>query len=98
MAASQTIRTLKLSLLADTAQFGKDLGKAGISFRDFSRGVERASAFAVGALGAIGTAAFEAVNLASDLEETGNKVGEIFGAEGRRQLEEYAAKIGRAHV
>jgi len=96
MAASQTIRTLKLSLLADTAQFGKDLGKAGNSFRDFSRGVERASAFAVGALGAIGTAAFEAVNLASDLEETGNKVGEIFGAEGRRQLEEYAATANRS--
>ena len=96
MAASQTIRTLKLSLLADTNQFGKDLQKAGNSFQDFSRGVERASAFAVGALGAIGAAAFEAVNLASDLEETGNKVGEIFGADGRRQLEEYAATANRS--
>jgi len=96
MAASQTIRTLKLSLLADVNSFGKDLGKAGNQFRDFSRGVERASGFAVAALGAIGAAAFDAVNLASDLEETGNKVGEIFGAEGRRQLEEYAATANRS--
>jgi len=96
MAASQTIRTLKLSLLADVDSFGKDLGKAGNSFRDFSRGVERASGFAIAALGAIGAAAFDAVNLASDLEETGNKVGEIFGTEGRRQLEEYAATANRS--
>jgi len=96
MAASQTIRTLKLSLLADVNSFGKDLGKAGNQFRDFSRGVERASGFAVAALGAIGAAAFDAVQLASDLEETGNKVGEIFGADGRRQLEEYAATANRS--
>jgi len=96
MAASQTIRTLKLSLLADVTSFGKDLGKAGNQFQNFSRGVERASGFAVAALGAIGSAAFEAVNLASDLEETGNKVGEIFGSEGRRQLEEYAATANRS--
>ena len=96
MAASQTIRTLKLSLLADVNSFGKDLGKAGNQFRDFSRGVERAAGFATAALGAIGAAAFDAVQLASDLEETGNKVGEIFGADGRRQLEEYAATANRS--
>jgi len=96
VAASQTIRTLKLSLLADVSSFGKDLGKAGSDFRKFSQGVEQASRLAVGALGALGTVAFDAVQLASDLEETGNKVGEIFGPEGRRQLEQYAATANRS--
>ena len=90
MAASQTIRTLKLSLLADVSSFGKDLGKAGSDFQKFANGVETASRFAVGALGALGAAAFDSIQLASDLAETQSKVEQIFGAEGRRQLEQYA--------
>jgi len=90
MAASQTIRTLKLSLLADVSSFGKDLGKAGSDFQKFANGVETASRFAVGALGALGAAAFDSIQLASDLAETQSKVEQIFGPEGRRQLEQYA--------
>ena len=90
MAASQTIRTLKLSLLADTSGFNKNLQKGQSEFQKFASGIESASRFAVGALGAIGAVAFDSVQLASDLAETSSKVEQIFGLDGRRQLERFA--------
>jgi hypothetical protein len=41
--ASQTLRTLKLSLLADVSEFGKGMGKATSDFDKFSKNVATAS-------------------------------------------------------
>jgi len=90
MAASQSLRTLKLSLLAAVSGFGGNLDKAGNSFRDFSRGVERASGFATVAIGAIGGLAASAINAASDLSETSSAVEQVFGARSARQLQSFA--------
>lgn len=88
--ASQTLRTLKLSLLADVSQFGKELDKAGSSFNKFSKGVETASKVATGVIGVIGGIAVSAINAASDLEETGSAVEQVFGRNAARQLQDFA--------
>jgi len=88
--ASQTLRTLKLSLLADVSQFGTELNKAGSSFNKFSKGVEQASKFATVAIGAIGGLAASAINAASDLGETSSAVEQVFGARASRQLQQFA--------
>ena len=88
--ASQTLRTLKLSLLADVSGFGANLDKAGSSFKKFSQGVEQASKFATVAIGAIGGLAASAIQAASDLDETSSAVEQIFGARSARQLQQYA--------
>jgi len=88
--ASQTLRTLKLSLLADVSQFGSELNKAGSSFDKFSKGVEQASKFATVAIGAIGGLAASAINAASDLSETSSAVEQVFGARASRQLQQFA--------
>jgi len=90
MAASQTIRTLKLSLLADVSEFGKGLDKAGSNFRKFSKGVEQASRFANVAIGAIGALGVSAINAASDLDETSSAVEQVFGRRSAAQLQRFA--------
>jgi len=90
MAASQTLRTLKLSLLADVSGFGSNLDKAGNKFKDFSQSVERASGFASVAIGAIGGLALSAINAASDLSETSSAVEQIFGRRAAARIEDYA--------
>ena len=62
MAASQTLRTLKLSLLADVSDFGAGMGKAGSDFQKFSRSVESASRVATGVIGAIGAIGVSAMS------------------------------------
>jgi len=94
--ASQTLRTLKLSLLADVSDFGANLDKAGNSFRDFSRTVERASGFATVAIGAIGGIAASAINAASDLSETSSAVEQVFGPRSARQLQSFARDAARS--
>jgi hypothetical protein len=94
--ASQTLRTLKLSLLADVSDFGANLDKAGNSFRDFSRTVERASGFATVAIGAIGGIAASAINAASDLSETSSAVEQVFGPRSARQLQSFAREAARS--
>ena len=94
--ASQTLRTLKLSLLADVSGFGANLDKAGNSFRDFSRTVERASGFATVAIGAIGGIAASAINAASDLSETSSAVEQVFGPRSARQLQSFAREAARS--
>ena len=94
--ASQTIRTLKLSLLADVSNFGANLDKAGNSFRDFSRGIERASGFATVAIGAIGGLAASALNAASDLSETSSAVEQVFGPRSARKLQSFAREADRS--
>ena len=94
--ASQTLRTLKLSLLADVSQFGSQLDKAGSSFNKFSRGVEQASKFATVAIGAIGGLAASAVNAASDLSETSSAVEQVFGPRASRQLQTFASNAAQA--
>ena len=88
--ASQTLRTLKLSLLADVSDFGKGMGKAGSDFQKFSRSVETASRVATGVIGAIGGLAVSAINAASDLSETQSAIEQVFGPESARQLNRFA--------
>jgi len=90
MAASQTIRTLKLSLLADVSEFGKGLDKAGSNFRKFSKGVEQASKFANVAIGAVGALGVSAINAASDLDETSSAIEQVFGRRSAAQLQRFA--------
>jgi len=96
MAASQTIRTLKLSLLADVSEFGKGMGKAQSDFQKFSKGVEQASKVALGVIGAIGGIAASAINAASDLEETGSAIEQVFGPRAARQLDTFARDAAQA--
>jgi len=88
--ASQTLRTLKLSLLADVSNFGSQLDKAGSGFKKFSKGVEQASKFANVAIGAIGAIGTSAVKAASDLDETSSAVEQVFGRRASAQLQEFA--------
>ena len=90
MATSQTIRTLKLSLLADTSQFGAPLRGAQSDFQKFEQGLSKAAAPAAAALGAITTAAASAINAASDLSQTFGAVEQVFGERAARRLEEFA--------
>jgi len=94
--ASQTLRTLKLSLLADVSQFGGQLDKAGSSFSNFTKGVEKASGFANIALGVLGGLAASAVNAASDLEETSTAVEAVFGRDGARDIQDFARVADRS--
>jgi len=94
--ASQTLRTLKLSLLADVSNFGSQLDKAGSGFKKFSKGVEQASKFANVAIGAIGALGASAVNAASDFEETSSAVEQIFGRRSAQQLQTFARETGAA--
>jgi hypothetical protein len=96
MAASQTLRTLKLSLLADVSQFGSQLDKAGGSFDKFSNNVAAASKVATGVIGALGGIAVSAINAASDLSETSSAVEAVFGPKSARQLQEFARGASRA--
>ena len=82
MAASQTIRTLKLSLLADTSGFGKNLSSAKSDFDKFQQGISKAAVPAVAALAGIGTAAFSAIQSAADLSQTFGVLGRSAGLEG----------------
>ena len=96
MAASQTLRTLKLSLLADVSNFGSQLDKAGSGFKKFSKGVEQASKFANVAIGAIGAIGTSAVNAASDLDETSSAVEQVFGRRASAQLQAFARDAAQA--
>jgi len=96
MAASQTIRTLKLSLLADVSEFGKGLDKAGNSFTNFSKTVDRAAGVAAGVVGVIGGLAASAINAASDLEETRTALDDVFGDEASQQLQDFARTADRS--
>lgn len=90
MAASQTIRTLKLSLLADTSGFNKNIKNAQSDFDKFQQNVSRAAIPAAAAFGAIATAAFGAVQAAADLDQTFGAVEQIFGERAARRLDEFA--------
>ena len=94
--ASQTLRTLKLSLLADVSNFGSQLDKAGSGFKKFSKGVEQASRFANVAIGAIGAIGASAVEAASDLDETSSAVEQVFGRRAAAQLQEFAQGAAQA--
>jgi len=94
--ASQTLRTLKLSLLADVSEFGKGMGKAQSDFQKFSKGVEQASKVALGVIGAIGGVAVSAIEAASDLEETGAAIEQVFGPRAARQLDTFARNAAQA--
>jgi len=94
--ASQTLRTLKLSLLADVSNFGSQLDKAGGNFRKFSKGVEQASKFANVAIGAIGALGASAVNAASDFDETSSAVEQVFGRRASAQLQAFARDASQA--
>ena len=93
--ASQTLRTLKLSLLADVSEFGKGMGKATSDFQKFSRNVEQASRVATGVIGVIGGIAVSAIKAASDLSETGSAIEQVFGADSARQLDAFARSAAR---
>lgn len=90
MAASQTIRTLKLSLLADTSGFNKPLQNAQGSFDKFQGALSKAAVPATAALGAITAAAGSAISAASDLEQTFSAVEQVFGERAARRLDEFA--------
>ena len=90
MAASQTIRTLKLSLLADTSQFNRPLQGAQSSFDTFQAGISRAAVPATAALAGIAAAAASAIGAASDLEQTFGAVEQVFGGRAARRLDEFA--------
>lgn len=90
MAASQTIRTLKLSLLADLNGFGPNLKTAQSDFDKFQQGISRAAVPAAAALTAIGTAAFSAITAASDLSQTFGAVEQVFGGRAARRIEEFS--------
>ena len=94
--ASQTLRTLKLSLLADVSEFGKGMGKAGSDFQKFSRSVESASRVATGVIGAIGAIGVSAVQAASDLGETSSAVEQVFGRRAAAQLQTFAASAAQS--
>ncbi|HEY7821934.1 MAG TPA: hypothetical protein VIG24_03830, partial [Acidimicrobiia bacterium] len=96
MAASQTLRTLKLSLLADVSDFGAGMGKAGSDFQKFSRSVESASRVATGVIGAIGAIGVSAVQAASDLGETSSAVEQVFGIRASSQLQRFAASAAQS--
>ena len=93
--ASQTLRTLKLSLLADVSEFGKGMGKATSDFQKFSRNVESASRVATGVIGVIGGIAVSAIKAASDLSETGSAIEQVFGADSAKQLDAFARSAAR---
>jgi hypothetical protein len=94
--ASQTLRTLKLSLLADVSDFGKGMGQAGNDFQKFSRNVEAASRVATGVIGAVGAIGVSAVQAASDLSETSSAVEQVFGRRSAAQLQTFAASAAQA--
>jgi hypothetical protein len=94
--ASQTLRTLKLSLLADVSEFGKGMGKATSDFEKFSKNVETASKVATGVIGVLGGLAASAINAASDFEETRSAVDAVFGQKASRQIQEFARTADRA--
>ena len=94
--ASQTLRTLKLSLLADVSDFGKGMGTAGSDFQKFSRTVESASRVATGVIGAIGAIGVSAVQAASDLGETSSAVEQVFGRRAAAQLQTFAASAAQS--
>jgi hypothetical protein len=96
MAASQTIRTLKLSLLADVTNFSKGLDNATSGFDRFSTNISRASTrFALPVLGALGAIGSAAVNAASDFAETSTAVEQVFGPESAAALQEFARNASR---
>jgi len=90
MAASQTIRTLKLSLLADTSGFNKNIKSAQSDFDKFSKNVSKLAVPAAAAFTGLATAAFSAIEAASDLQQTFGAVEQIFGERAARRLEEFA--------
>jgi len=90
MAASQTIRTLKLSLLADTSGFNKNIKSAQSDFDKFSQNVSKLAVPAAAAFTGLATAAFSAIEAASDLQQTFGAVEQIFGERAARRLEEFA--------
>jgi hypothetical protein len=94
--ASQTLRTLKLSLLADVSDFGKGMGKATSDFDKFSKNVATASKVATGVLGVLGGLAASAINAASDLEETRSAIDAVFGEKASRQIQNFARTADRA--
>jgi hypothetical protein len=94
--ASQTLRTLKLSLLADVSEFGKGMGKATSDFDKFSKNVATASKVATGVLGVLGGLAASAINAASDLEETRSAIDAVFGEKASRQIQNFARTADRA--
>ena len=81
------VRTMKLNLLADVAQFGRGLGKAEKDTKQFSGSVSKYSkAMAKSfALAGVAAAAFavkigvDSIKAASDLSEEISKIGVIFG-------------------
>jgi len=95
MVASQTLRTLKLSLLADVSGFGKELDKAGTSFGKFTDGLGKAAGIATGVIAGIGGIAVAAIQAASDLEETGTALDQIYGEEGAKRLQEFSRTAAR---
>lgn len=72
------IRTLKLNLLADVADFSRGLESAQDKFKNFGDKLESLSRKAVVALGAITIAAKSTVDSASDLNESLSKSTVIF--------------------
>ena len=91
------IRTLKLQLLADTAQFSTGLNKASTETKSFTGKLDKIIATAakafVGLATAVGTAAFaigkSAVSAASDFSEEVSKSKVIFG-EASKEVEDFA--------
>lgn len=94
--ASQSLRTLKLSLLADVSEFGKGMGTATSDFQKFSRGLETAAGVATGVIGAIGAVGISAIQAASDLAETSAAIEQIFGRRSAAQLQAFASNAAQS--
>ena len=94
--ASQTLRTLKLSLLADVSDFGKGMGQAGSDFQKFSRNVESASRVATGVIGVVAGIGVSAIQAASDLSETSSAIEQVFGRRSAAQLQTFAANAAQS--
>ena len=90
MAASQTIRTLKLALLADVSKFGPELKKGTSEFEKFSTSISKASVPATAALGALVGIAASSIQAASDLSQTFGAVEQVFGARAAQTLDKFA--------
>ena len=96
-------RTLKLEVLAETAQFVKGMDKANATTKSFGDKIGDFAKKAALALAAVGAAAGamaikigkEAIAAASDLAETTSKVNVIFG-ETSKSIEEFGAKAAQS--
>lgn len=70
---------LAIKIIADAENARKGLDSAATSAQKFERGLNKASILAAAALAGIGAAAIKAAGKASDLGESVNAVGKVFG-------------------